>query len=270
MSEQQNAAFEAAYKVAYEAALEAAQNASSGGYSDTPVTGEEDTVELSFRKLTNALRNHWIIITAITLLFAVIGFVYVYAYVTPMYQSSVNLIVQTNSTQTVSETVSNEYVNSAKNLAKTYAEILNNSRIQNDVIDDLGLDMTAKELGKVAVAEALTDSQIVKVTVTTEDKQLSAQIADAYMRIGPEDLNEVVEAGKCSAVSGVENKTDPIKPGMKRTIALMTILGFALGYGISLIKELRNHMVVSADDVKEMLGLPVLGVIPDTLIEESR
>jgi len=57
MSEAQNAAFEAAYKVAYEAAMEAAQ-AVSGGYPDTPVVGDQDTLELSFRKIKNALKKY--------------------------------------------------------------------------------------------------------------------------------------------------------------------------------------------------------------------
>ena len=71
MSETQNAAFEAAYKVAYEAAMEAAQ-AVSGGYPDPPDVGDQDTLELSFRKIKNALRKFWILILATTLIFAIL------------------------------------------------------------------------------------------------------------------------------------------------------------------------------------------------------
>lgn len=264
MSEAQNAAFDAAYKVAYEAAMEAAQ-AASGGYSDEPVTGNEEVVELSFRKVLDALKNHWILIAALTLLFAALGFLYVQFMVTPKYQASVNLIVQTNVTDTIEENVSNEYVNSAKNLAKTYSHILNSSKVQNHVIQDLALDMTSLQLKDVAVAEPVTDSQIVKVTVTTESSDLSKQIADAYLRLGPEDLNDLVEAGKCNSVSGVEAKAEPIKPGMKRTIALMGLVGFALAFAYALFVELRKHFLITSDDVKEILGLPVLGVIPETV-----
>lgn len=262
MSEAQNAAFEAAYKVAYEAAMEATQ-AVSGGYPQAPMTGEDDTLELSFRKIKNAFKNHWITIVAVTLLFAVLGFLYSQFLVTPKYQASVNMIVQTNTVQTIDENVSNEYVNSAKNLAKTYARILNSSKVQGHVIDDLGLDMTPLELKALAVAEPVTDSQIVRVTVTTENAELSKSIADAYLRFGPEDLNELVEAGKCNAVSGVDVKKDPIKPGMKRTIALMGLVGFALSFAYALFREMQNHFIVNNTDVKEVLDLPVLGVIPD-------
>lgn len=261
MSEAQNAAFEAAYKVAYEAAMEAA-SAVSGGYPSTPQT-EDDTLELSFRKIKNAFQNHWITITAVTLLFAVLGFLYSQFLVTPKYQASVNMIVQTNTVQMNDENVSNEYVNSAKNLAKTYAKILNSSKVQNQVIEDLELDMTALELGKLAVAEPVTDSQIVRVTVTTENAELSEQIADAFLRLGPTALNDLVEAGKCNPVSGVDKKKDAIKPGMKRTIALMGLVGFALSFAYALFRELQNHFIITNNDVKDYLDLPVLGVIPD-------
>ena len=223
---------------------------------------EQETLELSFTKITNALKNHWILITALTLVFAVLGFLYSKFLVTPMYESSVNMIVQTNATTAADQSVSNEYVNSAKNLAKTYSEILNGSKVQNHVIDDLALDMTSWELGKLAVAAPLTDSQVVRVTVTTENPDLSKQIADAYLRLGPDDLNELVEAGKCNPVSGVEAKAEAIQPGMTRTVELMGIIGFALSFAYALLRELKKNYIVDMDDVKELLGLPVIGVIP--------
>lgn len=259
MSEVQNAAFDAAYKVAYEAAMEAAQHAS---VNTAYPPKQEETVELSFAKISQAFRNHWIMITAITLVFAILGFLYTQFLVTPRYEASVNLIVQTNNVAINDGSVSNDYVTSAKNLAKTYSRILNSSKVQNHVIKELGLDMTSFELNKLAVAEPVTDSQIVRVTVTTEDAELSHKIAKAYLKLGPEDLNELVEAGKCNAVSGVEVKGDPIKPGMKRTVALMALLGLALSLSIALIREMRNHFLTTTNDIKKELDLPLLGVIP--------
>ena len=231
------------------------------GYPQTPVS-EEQNVEVSYRKIIDTLRNNWILITAVTLLFAILGFLYSQFLVAPKYQASVNLIVQTNATDVATQNISNDYVNSAKNLAKTYARILNSSKVQNHVIKDLGLDMTSIELGELAKAEAVTDAQIVTVTVTTEQAELSQQIAEAYLKLGPSDLNDLVEAGKCSAVSGVDVKSDPIKPGLKRTVVLLALVGFALSFAIALIRELRKNFIVTEEDVKE-LGLPVLGVIPN-------
>ena len=232
------------------------------GYGYPIASANEDTLELSFQKLIFIFKNHWILITALTLVFAILGFLYSQFLVTPKYQASVNMIVQTNSAEFSGQNVSNDYVNSAKNLAKTYSHILNSSRVQNAVIKELGLDYTAEELGKMAVAEPLTDSQVVRVTVITEDAKESRAIAKTYLKLGPQELNDLVEAGKCNAVSGVEMKQDPIKPGMKRTVALAALRGFALAFAIALFRQLRHSFFVTPDDIKNMLGLPVLGVIP--------
>ena len=235
----------------------------NAGYGYNAATDpSEDSLELSYQKLISALKNHWILITALTLVFAVLGFLYSQFLVTPKYQASVNMIVQTNVSEDAGQVVSNEYVNSAKNLAKTYAHILNSSRIQNSVIDELQLDMTAEELGELAVAQPLTDSQVVRVTVTSERADLSESIASAFLKVGPDALNDLVEAGKCNPVSGVEVKKDAIKPGMKRTVALMGLVGLAIGFALALFRELRKNYLVSPTDVKDVLGLPVLGIIP--------
>ena len=233
------------------------------GYSSDARPVDEETIELSFQKLINAFKNYWILIIAFTLVFAILGFLYSQFLVTPKYQASVNLIVQTNNTEATGVDISNDYVNSAKNLAKTYSHILNSSRVQNDVIDDMKLDMTAKELGEIAVASPLTDSQVVRVTVITEDPDLSKAIADAYLRLGPEALNTLVDAGQCNAVSGVDVRQNAIRPGMKRTVALMGLIGLALSFAYALFRELRKNYFVTPSDVKDILGLPVLGVIPE-------
>lgn len=246
---------------AQKAALEATKAVKSG-YPAAPMKEDDGTAEVSFQKITDTWKNHWILITTVTLVFAILGFLYAQFFVSPKYEASANMIVQTNTVQTVNDNVSSQYVDSARNLAKTYAQILNSSKVQNHVIQDLQLDLTAAELKKLAVAAPVTDSQIVRVTVTTEDSEVSKSIADAYLRLGPDDLNALIEAGKCSAVSGVEAKKDPIKPGMKQTIILMALIGLVLSFAYGLIRELQNHYIVTSSDVKEELGLPVLGVIP--------
>lgn len=49
---------------------------------------------------------------------------------------------------------------------------------------------------------------------------------------------------------------------MKRTVALMGLVGLALSFAFALFREMQNHFVVTTEDVKEILDLPVLGVIP--------
>ena len=43
----------------------------------------------------------------------------------------------------------------------------------------------------------------------------------------------------------------------------MGLVGLALSFAFALFREMQNHFIVDTDDVKDLLGVPVLGVIPD-------
>ena len=58
----------------------------------------------------------------------------------------------------------------------------------------------------------------------------------------------------------------PIAPRKGRTLALAALLGLLLGCGYTVAMQLMNRTIRTEDDVKNYLGLPVMGAIPD---EES-
>lgn len=55
----------------------------------------------------------------------------------------------------------------------------------------------------------------------------------------------------------------PSSPKVMRNTAIGAMLGFILGIGIALIKELSDTRVKTSEDVTEAFDIPVLGLIPD-------
>ena len=58
----------------------------------------------------------------------------------------------------------------------------------------------------------------------------------------------------------------PVAPRKGRTLLLAALLGIFVGCGIVIAKELMNRTIRTEEDVKNYLGLAVMGSIPD---EES-
>ena len=56
--------------------------------------------------------------------------------------------------------------------------------------------------------------------------------------------------------------TDPIKPSVPRNLALGTILGLVAGAAAGLLRDRMDHVFHNAGEVKDDLGLPLLGHIP--------
>lgn len=56
----------------------------------------------------------------------------------------------------------------------------------------------------------------------------------------------------------------PIKPRKVLIMAIMTLLGLIVGMGTVIVQSLMYRKIRTAKDVEKELGLPVLGMIPDT------
>ena len=56
----------------------------------------------------------------------------------------------------------------------------------------------------------------------------------------------------------------PIKPRKVLIMAIMTLLGLIVGMGTVIVQSLMYRKIRTAEDVEKELGLPVLGMIPDT------
>lgn len=221
----------------------------------------DEEVEVDVRELLRLLWSHILEIVAAGVAAAIICLLVCTFALTPRYQASINLIV--NSRQDGQATVTNDNINSAKNLISTYAVVIKSNTVLNDVIKKLDLDMTYNELSSMVDVSSVNSTQIMSITVTNEDAKLAGKIAETIADIAPEVIVDKVEAGSCKTVSDVEIGTDPIFPQTKTYTALAAVVGIVIVCAILVINHLLRNYIVDDEDVQKKLGLPVLGLIPE-------
>ena len=221
----------------------------------------DEEIEVDVRELLRLLWNHILEIVAAGVAAAIICLLVCTFALTPRYQASINLIV--NSRQDGQATVTNDNINSAKNLISTYAVVIKSNTVLNDVIKKLDLDMTYNELSSMVDVSSVNSTQIMSITVTNEDAKLAGKIAETIADIAPEVIVDKVEAGSCKTVSDVEIGTDPIFPQTKTYTALAAVVGIVIVCAILVINHLLRNYIVDDEDVQKKLGLPVLGLIPE-------
>ena len=152
---------------------------------------EEEVIDLS--ELLRLLWSHVLQIVAVGLVAAVISFLVCTFALTPRYQASVNMIVNTRQDNTT--TVSNDNITSAKNMIDTYAVIIKSNLVLNDVIQRMGLDMTYSQLADSITVGSVNSTQIMAITVTNENPGLAGRIAQTIAEVAPDVIVEKVEAG---------------------------------------------------------------------------
>ena len=220
-----------------------------------------DMDEIDLLELARLLWSHALQIAAAGIAAAVICLLVCTFVLTPRYQASVNLIV--NSRQDGNASITSDNINSARNLIDTYAVIIKSNLVLNDVIQRMGLDMTYSQLADSITVGSVNSTQIMAITVTNENPGLAGKIAQTIAEVAPDVIVEKVEAGSCKAVSDVEIGITPVYPQTKKTMLLCALAGMVAACALLVVNHLLHNYIVDDEDVQKKLDLPVLGFIPE-------
>ena len=220
-----------------------------------------DMDEIDLLELARLLWSHALQIAAAGIAAAVICLLVCTFVLTPRYQASVNLIV--NSRQDGNASITSDNINSARNLIDTYAVIIKSNLVLNDVIQRMGLDITYSQLADSITVGSVNSTQIMAITVTNENPGLAGKIAQTIAEVAPDVIVEKVEAGSCKAVSDVEIGTTPVYPQTKKTMLLCALAGMVAACALLVVNHLLHNYIVDDEDVQKKLDLPVLGFIPE-------
>lgn len=205
------------------------------------------------------------------ILFTLIGTTAVGLYtvfiISPVYSLQSKLIMKNGSGQsTDAQTI--EALNLFQRQTKTYLEIADLPPVKEET--NKALDLSPEEISKIQSVKLTNDSgsQLVTVTVRALDRELADRYIREYViqykkftadRLGRDNLSVVTEALGSSS---------PVYPVLWKNL-LVSILVFSfIGFNIIFIKYVLSDSIDSYEDLEELVGTPVLGMIPT--IEKKR
>lgn len=228
---------------------------------------EYDTIDL--RQLFEIVRRNLLLIVAVTVLFAAGGYLGTTFLITPQYEASAMLIVNSREGQQLQGSVTNDSLNSAKQLVETYSVILKSDTVLDQTIEDLNLPLTYDQLAAKVSITAVNDTQVMKITVQDADANLAKDIVSNIVEQAPDVIINTVKAGSVEVVSDASANPNPVSPSKSRNTALAGMLGCVLVVGILFMKSLFNNRIMTESDISQKLALPILGVIPDSALGDN-
>ena len=219
---------------------------------------ENEVIDLT--EILSAVRQHLLKLIFVTLAAALVGFTVSKFLMTPKYDSSALMIVNTR--QDVNANVTSDQINSATKLVSTYSIIIKSDTVLQQVIDNLGLNLTYAQLNKRVTVAAVDDTQVMKITVQSDSPEWARQVCEQIITVAPDVIKEAVEAGSVKVISNASLATEPVSPNIKKNTMLAAAVGFVLVIGIIVLQVLLDNKINTEEDVTKYLDMTVLGVIP--------
>ena len=222
---------------------------------------DEDYDTIDLLEVLNVVRQHILIIALVTVIAAVAGFTVSKFVMVPKYESSALMIVNTR--QDTTANVTSDQINSATKLVSTYSIIIKSDTVLQQVINNLGLNLTYSELKDRVTVSAVDDTQVMQITVLSDNPEWARQVCEQITLVSPDVILESVEAGSVKLISQASVSSTPVSPNVLRNTGIAGMLGLVLSVGVVVLRELLDNRIKSEEDVRKYLELPVIGVIPD-------
>ena len=221
---------------------------------------EAKEVEIDLLQLARTMWEKMTYIIVVTVIFGLIGAVGSALLLTPIYEATAKMIVNTRKDE--SQNVTNDQLNSAKNLVDTYAIIICSRDVLNQVIDDLKLPESYDQLLKCVSVHAVNDTQVMEVVIHHKDPAVAYAVAEKILEITPNVIVETVEAGSVKAVEKAYVDPEPVSPSILKNGFLLGLIGFILTCTVVVVVFLTDNTYKTDMDLQNDIQIPVLGVIP--------
>lgn len=228
-----------------------------------PAREEEDTISIT--RLLQAVWKRILWVIAAVVIAVAASAIITQFFITPQYQASCWLFVNTFSSDSsyTQNQISATQLQAATQLANTYIQMLRSETVLNDVSGELGGAYSPQQLSQMISASAITDTQILVITVTHPDPEQAAQIANAVAQVAPPSIQSFVEGSSVTVPQYASVPTFPSSPSMSRNLLIGFLVGLVVGIGAALVVYFLDTRVTQQDNLSEMFGYPLLGIIPN-------
>lgn len=224
----------------------------------------EKEIDIDLGKIFFMMKRRVVYIILTTLVCAIVSGCVTEFFMTPKYTTSCSMYVSSNGdhAQTYSNIINPNELLASQELAKTYIFVLTSDGFLEKVIEKLELDTTATALRSIISCSQIDEMQIVRVTVTSPDAVMSANVANAIAELAPTELTEKIKAGGVTIIDYAKVPKIPSSPNLKKNVVIGAALGFLLSFAGFFCYELFDTTITSEKDIEREFDVPLLGSIP--------
>lgn len=216
--------------------------------------------ELDVKDFFKYILSKQIIVILCIFLVVIIGSIYTFKLKVPQYKASTTIVLTTENKSNSAITQNDLTLN--KSLVLTYSEIVKSKKVLNQVIKNLDLNISYGELNSMLQVNSVSDTEIINITVISEDKNLTYTIANETAKIFSKEIVNLYNIENVNIIDKAEKPDLPYNMNYTKDIIIYIIIGIFLGNILIIFNFYFDTSIKSTDEIEMKLGLPLLGSIP--------
>ena len=193
---------------------------------------------------------------------AAFAFLGTYFFIQPTYTSTTRIYVVNQATD--NNNLSAQDLQAGAFLVKDYKEIITSNDVLSEVIKDEKLNMTEAELAKMISVDIPTDTRLISISVKAKTGQDAQVLANKVREVASKKIKNVTKVEDVTTLGEAKLPESPSSPNIKLNVLLGAVLGAFLAVVGVLVREILDDRVRRPEDVEDVLGMTLLGIIPDT------
>jgi len=223
-------------------------------------TNDNASIEIDVLYLLRKLWSKKFFIVFVGLLVGTIALLGSVFFIKPKYTSTTRIYVVSRSSDT---TLTNQDLQAGSYLVNDYKEVITSSEVLASVIDQEKLSMSAGQLSGEISVNIPTDTRVISISVTDTDAQRACDIANTVREVAAEKIKAVTKVDDVTTLESVTKVSHPSSPNIKKNAAIGFLAGAFVAIVGILVAEVLDDRVRRPEDIEEVLGLTLLGVVPD-------
>lgn len=227
--------------------------------------------ELDLKELFLVFWNKKLEIILITILLMIVGVVYSYFFITPLYKSSTSLVLAQSSAtveQSGQTAITQSDININAKLVSTYSELIKSKAVLRQVVQNLNMDEITENIIKNNVSvEAVKNTELIQITVKNTDPNTAALIANEIAKVFSDKIVEIYNISNIYILDRAEPDENPANINHAKDILKFAFIGVVLAVAYVLILNMLDTTIKTEEDIEKSIGLLVLSSIPDYQVE---
>lgn len=213
---------------------------------------------MTLLELLKLMRKHLKLVIALPLVCAIATAAVAWLVLPNTYTASVSMYVLTKSASET-DAVSSTDLTASQMITNDVAQLITGNRVSQDTAT--ALQMSSLNGYDIDV-ESATTTRVITLSVTGESPQSVAIVANKLAETTDNVAREAMDLQAVNVINEAQEPAAPSGPPRAMYTAVAFLAGIFLAIAIIVLMDMLNTRVRSAEEVEELLGLPVVGRIP--------